>query len=137
MTDKRELPSIQNSKLSRRTFLRVAMTGAAGAFLVSCTVPPTQSTGSAPAAGAAENKAVSVFECCWDAPHIEAGKQLYKDFQSQNPDIAVTEFWPAPGDDWATELLSKVAANEQVDIIWWCSSHHKFAEEGRLSICAT
>ncbi len=127
-----ESSDMQTSKLSRRTFLRVAMTGATGALLASCSLPASQSTTGQEASGAAEAKSISVFECCWDAAHIEAGKDLYKDFEEQNPEIAVSEFWPAPGDDWATELLSKVAAGEQIDIIWWCSSHHKFAEEGRL-----
>jgi multiple sugar transport system substrate-binding protein len=44
----------------------------------------------------------------------------------------VTDFWTAAGDDWTTKLLAKVAAGEQIDVIWWCASHHKFAEEGRL-----
>lgn len=133
MSSKPELSNSPISKLNRRTFLRLAVGGAAGAFLVSCTVAPAPSPGGGqPAAGAAENKAVAVFECCWNAEHIEAGKELYKDFQAKNPNIPVNAFWPAPGDDWATELLSKVAANEQIDIIWWCSSHQKFAEEGRL-----
>src|SRR6188472_882392 len=101
MSSKVERSNLPSSQLSRRTFLRLTMTGVAGAFLVSCTVPPTQSSGGQEAAaGAAEKKPVSVFECCWDAPHIDAGKKLYEDFQAQNPDITVTEFWPAPGDDW-------------------------------------
>ena len=123
---------IQTSQLSRRTFLRLAATGATGALLAACTLPAPQTDTGQASPGAAERTQVSVFESCWDAPHIDAGEELYVQFQNENPDIAVTAFWPAAGSDWATELLAKVAAGEQIDVIWWCSSHHKFAEEGRL-----
>ncbi|HMN27868.1 MAG TPA: extracellular solute-binding protein, partial [Caldilineaceae bacterium] len=121
-------------KLSRRNFLRAAATGVAGALLVAC-APPASLGGTnnaeQPAAGAAK-PSVLVFECCWDAEHIEAGKKLYNQYRSAHPDVDVIDFWPAPGDDWTTKLLAKVAAGDQLDIIWWCASHHKFAEEGRL-----
>src|ERR1700759_3749144 len=101
MSSEAKLSDSPHSRLNRRSFLRLAVGGAAGAFLVSCTVPPAPNSGGQPAAGAAEAKAVSVFECCWNADHIAAGKDLYKEFQAKNPSTPVDVFWPAPGDDWA------------------------------------
>ncbi|MHB1417685.1 MAG: ABC transporter substrate-binding protein, partial [Chloroflexota bacterium] len=85
------------------------------------------------AAPATEEKAtVIVYECCWNQQHIDAGKALYQTFRDNNPNIDVQDFWPLPDVGWSDTLLAKTAANEQIDLIWWCASHHKFAEEGRL-----
>ena len=65
-------------------------------------------------------------------PILRPVRNSIEGFEAEHPDIDVNAFWAAPDSDWATELLAKVAAGEQIDVIWWCSSHHKFAEEGRL-----
>src|SRR5687768_11804350 len=97
------------NKLSRRSFLRIAATGATGALLAACTLPATpQAGGGQEASGAAERTVVNVFESCWDAPHIEAGKELYEGFEAEHPNIDVNASWAAPDGDWATELLAKV-----------------------------
>ena len=126
----------RTAKLSRREFLQLAAIGATGMVVAACT-PPASLSGSgssegAAASGNAAKKSVFVFECCWNAEHIKAGKELYNKFRSEHATIDVTDFWPAPGEDWTTKLLAKVAAGDQLDVIWWCASHHKFAEEGRL-----
>ena len=75
---------------------------------------------------------VYVYECCWAEPHIKAGGALYRQFEEAHPSIKVKDFWPFGDPGWIEGLLAKTAAGEPIDVIWWCASHHKFAEEGRL-----
>ena len=125
-------------KLSRRSFIKAGLGAAALTALFGCT--PRQGGGQEGAAGKASTAvpaggpkgSVVVFECCWNEEHIKAGKEIYNKFRADHPDIEVTDFWPLATTGWPEQLLAKTAAGEQVDIIWWCSSHHKFAEEGRL-----
>jgi multiple sugar transport system substrate-binding protein len=80
-----------------------------------------------------EPETIYVYECCWAEPHIKAGGALYRGFEQSHPDIIVDDFWPFGDPGWMEGLLAKTAADEPIDIIWWCASHHKFAEEGRLA----
>ena len=142
--------------LTRRTFLRAGAGVAGAAALAACGATPTpqviekvvtQIVEGTPqvvketvvvekevqvTAAPAEAAKIVVYECCWNQEHIDAGKALYETFRQDNPSILVEDFWPAGDPGWMEILLAKTAANEQVDIIWWCASHHKFAQEGRL-----
>src|SRR6476469_6691288 len=97
----------RTAKLSRREFLQLAAIGAAGTVIAACTPPASLSGSGQASAGTAAKKSVFVFECCWNAEHIKAGKELYNKFRSEHATIDVTDFWPAPGEDWTTKLLAK------------------------------
>lgn len=127
--------------VTRRNLLRAGLAamgsmalGACGAAVTPQVVKETVIVEKEVTAAAApeEKGTVIVYECCWNQDHIDAGKALYQTFRENNPDIDVQDFWPLPDQSWTDTLLAKTAANEQIDVIWWCASHHKFAEEGRL-----
>ncbi len=136
------------NRLSRRGFIKAGLSAVALTTLFGCAPKPAGPTKapeatSAPAATAVPEAtavppasgakgSVIVFECCWNEEHIKAGKELYNKFRSDHPDIQVEDFWPLATTGWTEQLLAKTAAGEQVDIIWWCASHFKFAEEKRL-----
>jgi multiple sugar transport system substrate-binding protein len=127
--------------VSRRSLLKASLAAMGAMALGACGSTPTPAVvketvvveKEVTAAPAAEEKAaVIVYECCWNQDHIDAGKALYQTFRDNNPNIDVQDFWPLPDQSWTDTLLAKTAANEQIDVIWWCASHHKFAQEGRL-----
>jgi multiple sugar transport system substrate-binding protein len=148
--------------LTRRNFLRASLGAAGAATLAACGATPTpqvvekvvtQVVQGTPqvvketvvvketavvekevtvAAAPTEKAKIVVYECCWNADHIKAGKALYETFRQNNPNLDVEDFWPLPDQGWLEVLLAKVAANEQIDIIWWCAAYQKFAQDGRL-----
>ncbi|MGQ9553652.1 MAG: ABC transporter substrate-binding protein [Anaerolineae bacterium] len=130
---------------TRRGFLRAGLGAAGVAALAACGATPTPQVVKevvketvvvekevTAVAAPAEKAKIVVYECCWNEEHIEAGKALYNDFRLNHPNIELEDFWPFGDPGWMETLLAKTAANEQIDVIWWCASHHKFAEEGRL-----
>lgn len=125
--------------LNRRRFLQASLGALGAAVATGCAAATPQGVqqtapaeAATPAVAPEEKKTVVVYECCWGERHITAGKALYEEFRRNRPDLDVKDFWPFGDPGWMETLLAKTAANEQIDIIWWCASHHKFAEEGRL-----
>lgn len=132
-----------NRGLTRRHFLRAAV-GVAGVGVLAACQPKVvekvvtkvvkevveKEVTAVPAP--VEVETVNVYECCWAEVHIKAGGGLYRQFEVAHPNIKVDDFWPFGDPGWMESLLAKTAADEPIDVIWWCASHHKFAEEGRL-----
>jgi multiple sugar transport system substrate-binding protein len=119
---------------TRRQFLRMTFAvgfGATMATMISACAPGAAPSGGEAAPDAAQ-QTVSVFESCWDGEHIAAGKDLYKDFRGQHPELNVEDRWPV-GDDWTESFLSSVAAGDSTDVVMWCGSPFAFMDAGKLA----
>ncbi len=136
----------EGSVLTRRAFIRSALVAGVGAAIASACKPaaPAQAPTSAPAGqgtvaaptalpptAAPGATTVTMFESCWDGEHIAAGKLLYEQFRKDNPTINLVDRWPV-GEDWNADLLSALAAGDQIDAVMWCASPFNFIDEGKI-----
>jgi len=107
---------MQQSRLSRRAFLRGTAMASVGLALVACapTAPGAATGGDAAAAPAGDVIEVRFMSRAGAENNVNAQKVLDEDFTGANPGIKVSV--EAAPDGWEDKLLAQMVAGEAVDI---------------------
>ncbi len=123
----------ESSKLSRRTFLRMAGLTAAGALAAACapTTTPTEATGGQAPSG---EKVTLRLWSHQNPSFVGANEQLIAKYKDQNPNVEI-KYENFPYADFITNIQTSMAAKTEADVMEMFGSWvQSYAKGGTLAV---